>query len=708
MSEPDASAVATEVRAAFAEEAIELLRMIEVAINELSVSGGEERVSLLRDTMRMLHTLKGAAAVVGAEELKRDVHVLEEYVRRIEREAQLCEPSALEEIHDALARVHGLVLALLSPDEEAKEERVPLQRVASGDFLRIRPEKIDAVHVLSAELAVARLAEEAITKRLIEASEQAEDARRSSRQLSLKLGELRDAELVGKSGRLSAELAELSQRLTSLARELSMVKSHAATVSVDLEDKIRELRMMPIEPFFEEFAKVVRESARELQKKARLSIMGDSAEIDRAVLVELRDPILHLVRNALTHGIESPLAREALGKDATGTVRLSARSEGARVILEVSDDGGGIDVDRVRKKAIEQGLLAEGEPLDEAKLLDLLGHPGFSTRDDADTLAGRGVGLDVVANAVRELEGRFSLSTKTGKGTTFAIDVPVSVSTGLGLRIEVRQFVVGILLKHIERVIRVCVDDIVSLPAGDAVSVGKSLVSVVSLAGLFGLEPTLLGRERRPALVLRQGRERLVVVVDDIPGEQTMVIKSLNRAFAGASFLLGATMQADGSVLPVLRVAALFERARGRSLGTRLLREEMPSRRAGDTTILVVDDSLTIRMLLRNILVAVGYTVTTAADGRAALEELERMKECHLVVADLQMPQMDGFELCQALRRSRRAHVPIVIVTSVGDTSEKERALEAGADAYVVKSTFKQDHFLDIVSRLLGAGGNPS
>jgi CheY-like chemotaxis protein len=384
-------------------------------------------------------------------------------------------------------------------------------------------------------------------------------------------------------------------------------------------------------------------------------------------------------------------------------VRLEGHCEGSRAILRVIDDGAGVDMEAVWRKAVRLGLWSPHEPLPKEALVDLLAQPGFSTRDEADTLAGRGIGLDVVAAAVRDLDGQLSIATEPGAGTVFTIEVPVTASTGLGLLVRVGEHAFGILLNHVERAIRVGREDVRVLESHDTVMIGDAPVAVLPLGCLVGLPESRLPEQKAPALVLRSGKQRLVVTVDDVPGDQALVVKPLGRAFAGASHLGGAAVQPDGTVLPVLSVPALFTIAAGVARPSQAEGPSVAAPRASEAmSVLVADDSLAMRTLLRNILRADGYDVSVAHDGREALGVLASMPRCDLVVTDLQMPHMDGVELCRAVRQSARPHVPVVLVTSVGDAGEKQRALAAGADAYVIKSEFEQARFLSLCARLSG------
>lgn len=729
---------------AFNEEAAELLRNLDVGLNDLPSVDDQTRHALGRDMLRWLHTLKGAASVVGLDDLRQYVHRLEERMRAIHESKDLLNAERLAEFAHGVEDLHIMVQHLrpeppppvsfepahIAPIVSAPKpvvviEELPAQAAAkkpNAELLRLRPEKIDSLHALVGELVVTRLQYDALARRMVEIRDQSSDLTGELRSFTAYCAGLRSsmsarghAELLARLSRISEAAMSSARDTSSLTRELGLLEAQSSSVSSSIEDGIRELRLVPLNAFFEEFARNVREAARETGKDARLLADAGSAEIDRAVMMRLRDALGHLVRNAITHGIEPRDVRLARGKNPSGLVKLEGHCARSRAVIRVIDDGGGIDVEQVRRKALRMGILHENELVSDDTLLDILTQPGFSTRETADGLAGRGIGLDVVAAAVRTLDGHIEMTTERGVGTTFTIEVPVTAATGLGLVVKVREHSFGILLTHIERALRIDPKDVQSVLNRDAVILDGGPVSIVPLAQLVGLSGARLPTERTPAVVLRMGKQRLIVTVDDVPGDQALVVKPLGRAFANAHYLSGAAVQPDGSTLPVLHVPALFTRATasvGSTNTTSIPPRPLKSTPAvvapaNQRSVLVVDDSMTIRTLLRNILRADNYEVTVAHDGKAGFDTLMSMPRCDLVITDLEMPRMNGVELCRAIRGSSHAQVPVMVVTSVGEPVEKRRALEAGADAYIIKSEFEQARFLDVVARLSGGSGLP-
>lgn len=700
----------------YVKEAGELLGRIEEILGQCLQSEPARREMLWLELRRALHTLKGAASAAGDTGVQAAAHALEDRIGIKPTD----NPQEIEELLDAGAKLRPTLTSQksLNSDEDLdplkgtlptadKSEETPIQ-TGQHEYLRMRPERIDALHTLSGELVVTRLQQTALTERLLMLREKAEESQRLFHSFEHHFERVQAhtgmaiREEFGESRRnMQDMLAEIGREIESLSRELPLVNEQAAMVSASLEEGIRELRLMPLQPFFREYAQVVRTAAKECGKRATLIVRAEGAEIDRTILLRLREPLLHMVRNAVVHGLELPEQRLRRGKAETGQVLLEAHTEGTRIIIRVSDDGGGIDMAAVRKRARALHLVEPGRELTSDALLDLLCYPGFSTQEQTDGLAGRGIGLDVARATIFSLSGQLSLDNLPGAGCIFTLEVPVTTSTNSGLLLRVHDELYGVLLSQIDRVLRIATEDLESCEGRTIFKLQGSPIAAVPLAELLGLPPSPVQSPRRPAVVLRVGKQRMVLIVDDVPGEQAMVIKPLGRAFAGSRLFIGGAIQPDHTIVPVLQVPALFDRAGEKAIrpGPYSLK---PARSRGSATILVVDDSMTLRTLLRNILRAAGYKVALAHDGQAALEELARLPHCNLLITDLQMPKMDGAALCRAVRASPRAQLPILIVTSVGENAEKQQAMAAGADAYIVKSEFEQDQFLKLVAQLLG------
>jgi two-component system, chemotaxis family, sensor kinase CheA len=724
------SDIVQEVMAIFREEALELVQRTLAVLNRAVNGEGADRAKQINEVCRLLHTLKGAAAAVDANDIQQRAHELEDRIAELGTAAAaagftplFAELEAIEaELTSAQAAVPPLQTEEVAPAAPAEPKPsfatrkaaspvpapaaapVPNGDAGAGvvDWLRVAPERVDHLHAQLGELVLTRLQQDRLMGRITNLRTAAARAMTREREMRRALIEARSEFAPETWRRLRAHTqsahsgwSTLFESLQLVCRDARALQAQSAVVSTSVEESIQGLRLMPLAPFFDGYAKTARDAARRTGKLVRFHVKADDTEVDRAVLTRLSDALLHLVRNAVVHGLELPDARSAWGKPAEGNLTLEARSAGSYALIRVVDDGAGVDVERVRAKARVIGF--EGDDL-----LDILTHPGFSTRDAADELAGRGVGLDVVHSVVRGLGGTLELQTERGVGSVFTIRVPIAASTTMGLIIELGEHRFGIMLSDVERVLRPIAREIERVEGRLAVRIGDEMVALVSLADVLGVKTESQLDDHIPVVVIRHGRHRLGLVVDDIPTEHALVVRPFAPAFQGAEVFAGGAVQPDHSIVPVIATPALFARAVRSAPAslTRQLRAERP-RAPSSLHALVVDDSITMRTLLRNVLHAAGYQVTVAEDGVVAMSRLEAMTACHIVVTDLQMPHMDGIDLCKSIRARGGSYVPIVMVTSVDNDDEKSRALAAGADAYVVKAVFEQSTFLKRVDTLV-------
>ncbi len=741
-----------ELLAIFAQEGAELLERIERELIDIEHASHARRSKGLVTIRRTLHTLKGAAGALGIAPIVRICHELEEGLGHDSKDDPELRGSFFDAFHEAIAHMRALVdggddesfdavmqaigtafdtdgaLPTPSPPPpNAVPSTIPATNGSSGAEpsprsrgIRVDNARLDDLQAVAGELVVLNLQQDLSQRRVEKLRDTLAGLLSQCRTLSAEIYELAGELSSSRWQRLQRRVSEVTRELKNTYREsyefAQWSVGHSGQlglVSNALEDGLRNIRMQPLGPFLDSFARVIRDAARKQGKKVRFESRGREIQVDRSVLERLREPMIHLVRNAVAHGIESPERRRQCGKPELGVVRLAASLIGEKVCLEVHDDGAGVDADAVRQRAVEAGILHSHENTDQRQLLDLLVHPGFSTRTVTDEVAGRGIGLDVVDAAVAEVGGRLELENSPGEGAAFRLIVPTSVTTSQGLIVEVGEYRLGIQIDAVERIVRIG-DQELQLINGEPVFFhDDDPVAVISLATLMDVaddaRPPQSGR--RIALILRNGAQRLAVTVDDIPGEMPMVVKPLGPQFDRLRHLTGGAVQADGSILPVVEHRELFRRAAGRRRiahapvdvdgAAATGHSATTSQDIGPPTILVVDDSVTTRTLERNILETAGYEVVTATDGADAFETLERRGDVDLVVTDVEMPRVSGLELCRQIRQHHGDHLPIIIVTSRGNDDDVRAGLEAGADAYIVKGRFDQDHFMTTIKRFV-------
>ncbi|MEA4953390.1 MAG: hybrid sensor histidine kinase/response regulator [Aminivibrio sp.] len=498
-------------------------------------------------------------------------------------------------------------------------------------------------------------------------------------------------------------LREAWERAAAMERSLADNGRTSGGLVADLLDEARSVLMLPFSSLLQGFPKIVRDLARGLLKDVEFSAEGGDVEVDKRILEGLKDPLVHLVRNALDHGIERTEERRAAGKPEKGRVSLAVSSvERGRVEIVLSDDGKGIDSERLRESAVASGFLKaeEAGALSGEEALMLIFQSGLSTSPVITDISGRGLGMAIVREGVEKLGGKISLSSLPGKGTRFTISLPVTLATFRGVLVREwgHQFVIP--TACVRRAARVLRSDIRTVENRETVSLDGTPHALVRLGTVLGLAEPSGGAEKDilPVVAAGTGETCVAFAVDGVVNEQEVLLKPLGGILKRVRNVGGVTVLGSGKVVPVLHCGDLVKSA---LKGT--VRSLSAPGEAGEAppAILVAEDSITSRALLKNILTAAGYAVHTAADGQEAWETLSR-GEISLVVSDVEMPGMNGFELTSKIRSEERlSDLPVILVTSLESAEDRERGVVAGADAYIVKSGFDQGALLDVIRRLL-------
>jgi len=502
-------------------------------------------------------------------------------------------------------------------------------------------------------------------------------------------------------------LKTLSTQLNELRRGFSSDALHLARVTNDLGEGVMKVRMLPVSTVFDALPRLVRDVAREKGKEIDLQMEGGETELDRKVLEEIKDPLIHILRNSVDHGIEPPGEREKAGKPRQGTITLQAFQKGNSIVIEVADDGGGINLNRVKQAALKSGVLAPDdlETISDDEARQLIFVSGVSTSTIITDISGRGVGMDVVRKNVERLHGQVDVASTPGEGTTVTLTLPLTLATTQELLVRVDDQTYGIPISAVERILRIHRQDISTVEGREAIVVDNNPVSLVRLSNVLEIphqeREEARSDEKMPAVILGTGRRRIVFLVDGVVGQQESVVKSLGRQLSRVRNVAGATILGSGQVIMTLNPIDLVKSARlvkGQPAFAQQVSTEKVVKRQ---IILVVDDSLTTLTLERNILETVGYEVKVASDGVEALSVLQS-GECDLIVTDILMPNMDGFELTAAVKGDPKlGETPIVLVTALESREDKERGINIGADAYIVKSSFDQESLLQTVEQLI-------
>jgi chemosensory pili system protein ChpA (sensor histidine kinase/response regulator) len=449
---------------------------------------------------------------------------------------------------------------------------------------------------------------------------------------------------------------------------------------------------------------VARQTAKETDKRVNLDIRGGAVEIDRSVLERMAAPFEHLLRNAIVHGIEGRAARGAAGKAETGEILVQVSQQGNEVAIRFSDDGAGLNLDRIRAKAAASGLIADGETVSDQDAAELVFEPGFSTADTLTELAGRGVGTDVVRSEARALGGRVEIDSTAGQGAAFTIHLPLTLAVNqvVLVRSGVRTHALPAVL--IELVLQVRDADLQAARAAGAIAVHGEMVPLHYLPELLREPGTAAVQRSFPVLVLKSGGIRVALQVDEVLGTREVVVKQIGPQLARMPGIVGATVLGSGEIVLILDPVQLTGRVStsgARRTGSNVPLVDATLAGARAATVMVVDDSLTVRKVSQRLLEREGYQVLLAKDGLDALEQMQAVRP-DLMLVDIEMPRMDGFDLTRHVRGNEGTHtLPIIMITSRTADKHRNYALGLGVDAYFGKP-FQEDVLLAAVAGLLG------
>ncbi len=519
------------------------------------------------------------------------------------------------------------------------------------------------------------------------------------------------AELVTSRNRLSTELDRLADTVAPHEAQYNPSESlsRIGVIAKDLHDEILGVRMVRVENAFDRLPRILRDAARSANKKVNLVLEGADTEIDRNILEAMNNPLLHLIRNTVGHGVETPEERIAVGKSATGEVRVRAEQDGNRIIVEVSDDGRGIDPERIRAIAVEREFLTSEQALSltDKETIDLIFRPGFTTVETVNELSGRGVGLDVVRSVATRFNGSVTVESVGGRGTTFRVTLPLTLAIGQALLVEVCRSIFALPIPLVERIVHASNGDIENRNGTLLYLDGDRHVPIVALGEILRLREGdgRAYRESETLVLAKEGDLVGALVVDRVIGRQDIVIKTLGRHLRRVRGISGATVLGDGSIALILNVHDLLISESGeppsanKSDGANTAAKSVAS--AGRRhSVLVVDDSVTMRKYLSDVLTRAGFEVRTASDGSEGLHALGD-RRIDIVITDLEMPSMGGYELvAEMMRRDRTATIPVVLLTARSDANVRETAVELGVAECLTKP-FDEARLLHIVSNLV-------
>ncbi len=487
--------------------------------------------------------------------------------------------------------------------------------------------------------------------------------------------------------------------------ELNQVVSIVSLVTTDLQIAVMKTRMLPIGKVFNKFPRMIRDLTRELNKKMELELAGEDTELDKSIVEEIGDPLVHIIRNSCDHGIEMPAVRLAAGKPETGTITLKAYNEGNAIVIQIDDDGKGLDAEMLKNKSVEKGIITEKEAdlMSDKEAFALIFKPGFSTAAAVTSVSGRGVGMDVVKTNIEKLNGIIDIESEIGKGTSLKLKIPLTLAIIQALLVGVQEEHYAIPLASVLETVRISKDEIYSVENRSVLRLRDEVLSLVHIGDIFEVERILDSSEYAYVVVLGLGSSKLGLIVDSLVGQEEIVIKSMGDYLAGIEGIAGATIRGDGGVTLIVDVAALMHMAKGVK-STSMIEDNSSSTKektkASDYTVMIVDDSKTDRMIMRKALEPLGLTLIDASDGQEALSILKQGDHnFDAMLVDIEMPRMDGYSLATEIKKyNRYKNLPLIAVTSRTGKSDRMRGVESGMVEYITKP-YSADYLSSVVQR---------
>jgi chemosensory pili system protein ChpA (sensor histidine kinase/response regulator) len=760
-----------ELAQVFQSEASEILDSSDAILRQLR--GEPDSVELLNDLRREMHTLKGSSRMAGFMTVGDLAHAAESVLDALGKGALQAAPAILDTVQRALDGLHRMLRGGGEPAPDVQNLIGELHGVLGGKPV-VAPKPVaapvaatrvaamaqptekpaaaaptDSIRVSAALLntLVNQMGESSIFRARIDQGVNAmsfnlneleqtvirlrrqvthlatqAEARIQSRQDTgakahqlefdpLELDRFTELQQLSRSlMEIADDLGNVGNTLGEQTREVSSLLDQQAKVNKEIQQGLMRTGMVRFGSIVPRLRRVVRQAAQELGKRAELLVGGEEAEVDRTVLENMVAPLEHMLRNSLAHGIEAPEQRRTAGKPEIGTITLSLHREGAELVLELSDDGAGLNFDAIRAKGEEKGFLLPGQPASQEELIALLLRPGFSTAKAVTQISGRGVGMDVVNAAIRAMRGALLIQTEPGQGSRFIVRLPFSLAVTQALLAKAGNAIFAIPLLSIELVTRIQESAFQAYLTGEQVQHqhnerGYPIHNLGILAGSEHMLPFEEVKDRRPpTLLFRSAEASAALQVEAVLGNQEIIVKPVSPQFNNMPGISGATVLGDGRVVVVLDLAALVrnigsqQQKQAESRALRMARQEARQEKIG---IMVIDDSITMRKVTARILERHNIQVVTAKDGVDAVALLQTQVP-DLAILDIEMPRMDGFEVLAHIRnQARLQHLPIIMVTSRGGEKHRERAMKLGVNDYLTKP-YQEEQLMQSIRKILG------
>ncbi|GAA7712213.1 chemotaxis histidine kinase/response regulator CheAY2 [Helicobacter pylori] len=537
------------------------------------------------------------------------------------------------------------------------------------------------------------------------------DVRRLDHLMNL-IGEL----VLGKN-RLIRIYSDVEERYDGekFLEELNQVVSSISAVTTDLQLAVMKTRMQPVGKVFNKFPRMVRDLSRELGKSIELIIEGEETELDKSIVEEIGDPLIHIIRNSCDHGIEPLEERRRLNKPETGKVQLSAYNEGNHIVIKISDDGKGLDPVMLKEKAIEKGVISErdAEGMSDREAFNLIFKPGFSTAKVVSNVSGRGVGMDVVKTNIEKLNGIIEIDSEVGVGTTQKLKIPLTLAIIQALLVGVQEEYYAIPLSSVLETVRISQDEIYTVDGKSVLRLRDEVLSLVRLSDIFKVDAILESNSDVYVVIIGLADQKIGVIVDYLIGQEEVVIKSLGYYLKNTRGIAGATVRGDGKITLIVDVGAMMDMAKSIKVNITTLMNESENTKSknspSDYVVLAIDDSSTDRAIIRKCLKPLGITILEAANGLEGLEMLKNGdKTPDAILVDIEMPKMDGYTFASEVRKYNKfKNLPLIAVTSRVTKTDRMRGVESGMTEYITKP-YSGEYLTTVVKRSIKLEGDQS
>ncbi|MDL0114316.1 response regulator [Campylobacter felis] len=759
-----------EILEDFLVEAFELVEQIDHDLVELE--SNPEDLELLNRIFRVAHTIKGSSSFLNFDVLTKLTHHMEDVLNKARHGELKITPDIMDVVLESIDRMKTLLNSIRDNGNDSaigmdiEPICARLTAISEGDVSAVasvseepkvepKEEVVPATPEPSVEpdVDVNQLSDseiEAEIERLLKVRKAEDQARRAQKKKSAapttskpatetggekkvpasgggggamdqtirvevkRLDHLMNliGELVLGKNRLLKIYDDVEERYEGekFLEELNQVVSQLSIITTDVQLAVMKTRMQPIAKVFNKFPRVVRDLSRELGKQIELEITGEETELDKSIVEEIGDPIMHMIRNSCDHGVEDPATRKANGKPERGVVQLKAYNEGNHIVVEIIDDGKGLDVNELKIKALEKNLITEKEAgqMTDKEAFALIFKPGFSTAAKVTNVSGRGVGMDVVKTNIEKLNGVIEIDSELGKGSSFKLKIPLTLAIIQSLLVGTQEEFYAIPLASVLETVRVPIDNIYTIEGKNVLRLREEVLSLVRLSDVFGVKQVLESGDQTYVVIIGVAESKLGIIVDTLVGQEEIVIKSMGDYLQNIQGIAGATIRGDGRVTLIIDVGAMMDMAKEIKVDIKAQLEssvKKPKEQPSDYKVLIVDDSKMDRTLMQKALEPLGISLLEATNGVEALNIVKSGEhEIDAMLIDIEMPRMDGYTLAGEIRKySKYRQLPLIAVTSRTSKTDRLRGVEVGMTEYITKP-YSPEYLENVVRKNLKLG----